>query len=424
MKGRVFRRSSAGSPVLLVIGAGSAAYRSYALAAMAASAPLVLIDPEPPDWVREHTTAQIRADISDPDQLAAAAAIVEETYTIGGVTTYAEEGVTQAAHLAETLRLPGPPPRAIAVCRDKHVTRRVLREAGVGSARSELACDPEQAADAASRIGYPVVIKPRQLAGSVAVRLCTNPQQVGDAFRAAAGARLMSMDSSGVLVEEYLDGQEISAECAITTDGTCHLVAVTRKRLGPQPGFEEVGHFVDARDPLLADETVAETVFAAAAATGYQGGVIHIELRLTRKGPAVVEINSRPAGDLIPHLVHLATGVDLARASADIALGRRPQLTPTRARAAGVRFLYPAHAGVLEHHVCLHPGAHWLERTVWTRRTGDQVAPPPSGTLMDRLGHVVVTAPDIAACADRLAAVEADTHIRIRPHPAPHACVR
>lgn len=420
----VIRCNSPGSPVLVVVGAGLREYRSYALASMAARAPLVLLDPDPPAWTRAHTAAQLRVSIGDPVHLAAAIAEVADRYEVAGVATYAEDAVYAAAHVAEALHLPGPTPRAVAICRDKHATRRALEEAGVGSALSVPVRTRQQAAAAAERIGYPVVVKPRRLAGSVAVRLCETSQQVGDAFHAAAGAHLMGMDAGGgVLVEEYLDGPEISAECAITPDGTCHLVAITRKRLGPHPSFEEIGHLVDAQDPLLADEALAETVFAAAAACGYRAGVIHIELRLLKNRHAVVEINARPGGDLIGHLVHLALGVDLAGVSADLALGREPDLVPTTRGAAGIRFLYPDRAGVLEHHVGLHPAADWLERFTWTCRAGDHVAPPPQGTLTDRLGHMVVTGPDFATCENRLNAVAEDTRIRIRPRTTPHACI-
>ncbi|WP_093717742.1 ATP-grasp domain-containing protein [Actinacidiphila alni] len=410
--------------MLLVVGAGVGAYRAYGLKSMSAVAPLVLIDADPPSWTRRHTVARVRADPADPAELFAAALEVTQLHPVGGVTTYIEEYVTHAAFLAEALGLPGPSPEAAGICRDKHATRVALDRSGVGSARSELVRGQDQAVGAADRIGYPVVVKPRRLAGSVGVRLCTSPDQVRDAYHAAASARLLEMRADGVLVEGYLDGPEVSAECVVTADGTCHVVAVARKALGPHPGFEETGHTVDSSDELLADEALLSAVRGAVTATGYRSGVVHVELRIVRGQPAVIEINARPAGDLIPHLVHLATGVDLAGAAADVAFGRDPQLTPTRGQAAGVRFLYPGRPGVLDRRLFTHCGAPWLDRQIWTAVPGDPVTPPPEGGVTDRLGHLVVTGPTPLECRRRLDEVEAATSIAIRPAPAGSACVQ
>jgi biotin carboxylase len=70
-------------------------------------------------------------------------------------------------------------------------------------------------------------------------------------------------------------------------------------------------------------------------------GVTHAEIRLTRKGPRLVELNGRLGGDLIPFNSAMATGIDLVAAAAELALGRRPALTATRSFAAEVRFVYP-----------------------------------------------------------------------------------
>ncbi|NED87458.1 carboxylase, partial [Streptomyces sp. SID11233] len=57
-------------------------------------------------------------------------------------------------------------------------------------------------------------------------------------------------EGSGVLVEEYLAGPEVSVEC-VTHQGITTALAVTRKEVGFAPYFEETGHTVDAADPLL-----------------------------------------------------------------------------------------------------------------------------------------------------------------------------
>ncbi|MFJ2716840.1 hypothetical protein [Streptomyces sp. NPDC087437] len=72
-----------------------------------------------------------------------------------------------------------------------------------------------------------------------------------------------------------LAGPEISVEC-VTVHGITTPVAVTRKILGDEPRFDDIGHTVSADDPLL---PIVGPV--AEAALGVNTGVSHVEMRLT-----------------------------------------------------------------------------------------------------------------------------------------------
>lgn len=63
----------------------------------------------------------------------------------------------------------------------------------------------------------------------------------------------------------------------------------------------------------------------------------------------MVEVNPRPAGNRITELVRHVTGIDLAAACVDVALGREPDLRPrdTGTRSAAIGFLVPGRAGTL-----------------------------------------------------------------------------
>ncbi|WP_199883428.1 ATP-grasp domain-containing protein [Streptomyces sp. CB01580] len=207
--------------------------------------------------------------------------------------------------------------------------------------------------------------------------------------------------------------------------GRVHVAAITRKALSAEPCFEEVGHVVDANDELLDNDAVRFVATDALNAVGITHGVMHVEMRLTKdRGPRIIEINARLGGDLIPHLVYLATGVSLPQAAAALAIGAEPDLELTRRQAAAVRFIYPAHAGRIEALHSASPGGSWLERFVWTHRPGDYVSPPPNGSLLDRLAHFVVTGPDASTCRARLRLVEDRTVAQLSPTPRITTCVR
>jgi biotin carboxylase len=324
--------------------------------------------------------------------------------------------IEAAARLAARLGVPGDP-AAVRRCRDKHQTRRALAAAGVPQAASVAVDGLAAATRAATRIGYPVVVKPRALAASFGVSLVHHPGELGAAFELASGRSVPGIPSfghDGVLVEEYLSGAEVSVDCALH-DGVTTVVTVARKRLGYPPYFEEVEHLVDAADPLLADQTVTEVLSAAHTAVGLRDGWAHTELRLTADGPKVVEINARLGGDLIPYLGLLATGVDPGPLAAATVCGRAPVCEPTLRRAAGVRFFYPQRRSVMAAMTVdeglLPQGVDLVEPLA---EPGSWVEPPPGGHVWGRAGYATVVAETAAQCRQRLDALDKAVTLLVR----------
>src|SRR6185437_6479322 len=140
------------------------------------------------------------------------------------------------------------------------------------------------AREVAAEFGYPVVIKPRNLGGSLGVVRVDEPAGIDEAFATTVAARLPGVPTPpDVLVEQYLDGPEISVD-GVLIAGEYRPAVLARKRLGEPPYFEETGHLVDPDDPLLTDPEVLHTLAAAHVALGIEQVLTHTELRLTRHG--------------------------------------------------------------------------------------------------------------------------------------------
>ncbi|HWU06068.1 MAG TPA: ATP-grasp domain-containing protein [Streptomyces sp.] len=408
---------------LLLLGAGgttaaSAAYRRDPLASIAAAYPVVLADAEAPDWARPYLTDHITVDLADTEATATAVKAYAAHHDLSGVLTYMENHVVTAALLAQQLGLPGTSPQSMEACRDKSTTRYLLDVHGVPSARAVLADNAEAAVAWAVAHGFPVMVKPRAQAGSAGVMRANTPSEVRDAFERASHETVLGLDAygpHGVLVEEFLDGPEISVEAAVLGPGESRIIAVTRKTVGPPPTAQEYGHCVDARDPLLTDPELAHLITTAVNAVGVTRGTLCIEVMLTARGPRIVEINGRIGGDLLHVLINEALGLDLARIAADIATGARPQLAHTRELSAAIQFLYPDQAGVVQRltlpsQLTEQP---WVERLETTAEPGAHVAAPPAATYGDRLAHWIVRGTGPAQCASRLSQVEGGVELHI-----------
>ncbi|MFI5863702.1 acetyl-CoA carboxylase biotin carboxylase subunit family protein [Streptomyces sp. NPDC051546] len=405
-------------PVVLVVAPNDYLYRGYCLQAVAAAYDTVVITPSPITWEHELVIDHETADPYDRQALLSAGELLAARNPVAAVVTWNETLLVATAHLAQHLGVLTDAPQVLHACRDKATSRAQFARHCVPSAQSIKVVSLLESALAAESIGYPVVLKPAGQAGSVGVIRVDKAEELPEAYEfATAGANLHGGDSNDVLVEEYLDGPEISVEC-VTHQGQTTAVAITRKELGFEPYFEETGHSVDAADPLLAEAGPIAT--AAVAALGVTTGISHVELRLTATGPRIIEVNQRIGGDLIGRLVQLATGIDLPRAAADLALGIAPDLTPTRRQAAAVRLLYPDVSGtVIERGI--DPNlldADWLAQISWISEVGDQVVLPPEGDVdVARVGLVVVTAADAAQAAARIQ--EAQDHITVVVRPTP-----
>jgi biotin carboxylase len=352
---------------------------------------------------------------------------VAKEEAVGGVCTYLDHHVELAAQIAAALGLPGNSPSSAANCRDKARARALCDEFGISSARSFPVDGQEAAVEHARLLGYPVVVKPRGSAGGAGVRRADSDAEVRDAYQRATWESVLGPEAYAVpevLVEEYLEGEEVGVE-TVVEGSAVHLVAVTRTHLVEEPQFLKRGHTVDARDPLLHDPVMIWTVARALQALGLDRGVVHVDLRLTSRGPALIDVSARPGGDLIPLLVQLATGVDLMAATADLAVGAVPNLTVTRQQSAAVAFLYPADRGRVTAQtatVSLREKP-WLERLVWSRHLGEIVSAPPRATIDDRLAHLVVTGETLSDCQDRL--IEALAQVSSRVGATPTAgCAR
>jgi biotin carboxylase len=401
-------------PLLLVIGAGTQTYREYAFISVAEAFRIWLFADRVPTWELPYLTGHTVLDTADAAGMAAPAAAIGPD----AVLTWDDTRVVQTASLAEALSLPGAGPDAALCCRDKHRTRTALAAAGVPQAGSELVTSLGAARAAAERIGYPVVLKPQALNASMGVVRVDSPDQLAARFRVARGAtapggRATEVEPGGVLVEEYLDGPEVSADAG-WIDGSLLPGLVARKQVGYPPYFEEVGHLVDGTDPLQSDPQLWAVVEAAHQAIGFRTGWTHTELRLTPAGPKVIEINARLGGDRIPQLGIVALGVDGPAAAAALAAGEKPTVLPTRRRAAAVRFLYPSGNCIAR---AVHVDRDRLPACVSAVEVvaapGQELLLPPAGHVSSRYALALAVADTGAECLAGLAAVDSAVRLDV-----------
>ncbi|WP_267241855.1 ATP-grasp domain-containing protein [Streptomyces sp. PR69] len=340
-----------------------------------------------------HIDEIVRTDTNSVDAVVAALEPCRSAGRLSGVLTVTDYNIPIVAEAASRLGLPGLSPQAARVCRDKLLMRQACAAAGVAVPGFCQATSEQAALAAADRFGYPCVVKPMTESASIGVSLCRTPDEVLDAYRAISSRPTDFRGQPrrpGALVEEYLLGYEVSVESVLSA-GERTVLGVTDKALGPHPHFVEMGDTFPSMLSAPVREECTELALRALQAVGHDFGAAHVEVKMTEKGPFVVEVNGRMAGAEISMLIREATGIHLQREVVRLHTGQPAELTATRSRAAASRYLAARAAGVLTA----------VEGTELARRVpgvvevdleahpGDAVRPPESN--LDLLGCVVAS---------------------------------
>jgi biotin carboxylase len=188
---------------------------------------------------------------------------------------------------------------------DKATMRQILEKHEVPGCRHELARGRTAVVAAIDRVGLPCIVKPAAGEASVGVSRVDTPADIDTALLRVGADAL----ERGVLVEEFLVGEEFSVE-GISVGTTHHLVAITKK-FKDDTTFVERGHLVPAPLDAPTRESIIAYVRRALDALSFHDCPSHTEIILTAQGPRIVETHNRIGGDSIMDLVQLATGVDL-----------------------------------------------------------------------------------------------------------------
>ena len=191
--------------------------------------------------------------------------------------------------------------------------------------------NPEEAIAALKDVQYPLVMKADGLCAGKGVLLALNEEEARDFIDAAMRKNELGPAGRKVMLEETLEGEELSF--IIVTDGDRYASLVpTRdhKRIfdgngGPNTGG--MGAF--STDELLPDslrETITQTIVdptlhgLAADGIRYQG-FLYIGLMITASGPKVLEFNCR-LGDPETQAILARLDCDLAEILQDLAARR------------------------------------------------------------------------------------------------------
>lgn len=404
-------------PLLILVASGMRVYREYLLRSIAGRFRVHLFHTAEPQWEREYLDGwTVLPSTIDGPAMAQAALELQKRETVAGVLCWDEGRIHATSYIAEALGLPGGDPAVVWRLRDKAQTRAALAGAGVAQPRSRAVRTLGEALAAAAGIGYPVILKPRGLGASLGVVRVDDPDQLARMFAFTRDTKapdpVRYASDHPVLVEECVLGEEISVD-AMVHDGVVTPLFLARKVVGYPPYAEEIGHTVDAHDPLLADPALTSALRRTHLALGVLDGWTHTEFMLTATGPQLIEVNGRLGGDLIPYLGMLATGIDPGHLAAAAACGLDVRPRPDRGLVAGVRFFYVDRDDTTIASIGFDPDRlpAGVDRAVTVAAPGAVMSPPPKGTVWGRVAFATAVTESRTACTRALDAAAGALYI-------------
>lgn len=233
-------------------------------------------------------------------------------------------------------------------------------------------------------ISYPCVMKPSDNSGSRGVTIINGSNELQDAYIYSSN----QSRNGKVIIEEYLEGDEVSVEI-ITYKGEPHVLQVTDKLTTGAPHFVEMGHSQPSKFIGNELEKIKDLAKSAVKAIGIQNSPAHVEIMVTKDGPKMIELGARMGGDCITtHLVPLSTGIDMIKAAIDISLGNTPDLKKKLDMGSAIRF-FDVKPGIIKD----ISGIEEIEKmdgvkeVIFTKKVGDEITEIHSS--LDRAGMII-----------------------------------
>lgn len=244
--------------------------------------------------------------------------------------------------------------------------------------------EPDALKEVEDRITYPCISKPVDNAGSRGVMLIHSHAELKEAI----GYSSSNGRKGGVIIEEYLQGKEVSVEI-MSIDGDVHVLQVTDKLTTGAPHFVEMGHSEPSRLGEDDVEKIRNLAKRAVKAVGIENGPAHVEIMLTENGPKMIELGARMGGDNITtHLVPLSTGIDMVKATIQVALGEKPDIEPKFEKGSAIRY-FKEQFGMLSNieGVSVAEQLEGVKQVTLVKEIGDTVG--EIGSSVDRIGYVI-----------------------------------
>ncbi len=245
---------------------------------------------------------------------------VREGGRIDGVLTVGTDASMTVAAVAAALNLPGNKFETAEAATNKIKMRQRFQAHNVPSPDFRECWDINDIYDFIKSHTFPLVIKPSDNMGARGVRKIESQREAEHAFQEARDAS----PSGECLIEEYIDGEELSIDALVYNDDII-FTGIADRIIAFPPHFVEIGHIMPSIQPAESIRDACDVMRKGIKALGITHGAAKGDIKITPQGAVIGELAARLSGGFMStHTFPLSSGIDLMKAMIQIALGQKP----------------------------------------------------------------------------------------------------
>jgi len=232
----------------------------------------------------------------------------------------AENADFAAATKAAGIKFIGPSSRVMALMGNKVAARGVMAKAGVPVVPGTEDCvsDPDTAMKKASKIGYPVIIKPSGGGGGIGMTVVTDEKGLTEALEATRTIAANTFGASDVYIEKYLPNPR-HIEFQILADSHGNAIHLGERECSVQRRHQKL--IEESPSPVVTQKQrnkMGDLVASAVRSVGYEGAGT-VEFLYSEGEFFFLEVNARIQ---VEHpITEMVTGVDIVKEQIRIASG-------------------------------------------------------------------------------------------------------
>ncbi|TKI60057.1 ATP-grasp domain-containing protein [Lysinibacillus mangiferihumi] len=265
---------------------------------------------------------------------------ISNLFNAEGLLAFSERIVHDVNEVARKLNLPSNPTWVQKCLYNKEHQRTALSHGGLVIPKVYKILDYPDLKAAAKEVGFPAVLKPLIGIGSLSTYEVQSIEELEEIYYTAidlykTDARIQAVPN--FLLEEKIPGfnwhgddrygDHVSVESIVSNGEIVHLTVTDKLPLAFP--FRETG---DIMPTILSDfqvENLYKEAELAIRALGIEVGAVHTEIKLTKEGPRIIEVNGRVGGgitemlsysadyNIINELAKVAVGMPLSKKKPD-----------------------------------------------------------------------------------------------------------
>ncbi|QPQ33135.1 ATP-grasp domain-containing protein [Lysinibacillus sp. JNUCC 51] len=194
-----------------------------------------------------------------------------------------------------------------------------------------------------NNLGFPLIVKSPKSTGSKDVLLANDTGQLEKHL-----SHLRSKNpGETIMVEEYIEGPQYLVE-ALVYNRQANIIGIIEQEITQGKRFIITGYGVLVKAPKEIQTGLEEVLQSIVKEFNIENGALHLELRLTKNGWKLIEINPRISGGAMNTMLHAAFGFNLVEETLKLFLGERPDINPKHRKFVYTKYVIVQSKGILE----------------------------------------------------------------------------